>query len=151
MYAGRRKWTFFARGMDINQIGAEGNAVEPGELTCKQAAFQSRVNGFDLRFLAGLLGIDCGKLVAQRGLAPVFPCGIRARHMKRPAQQLRQRVDADKQHLLLRRNGTSDRTDRCQNPILHMENTEVAGRLHQSRNVHAHSCDAVRHEQPGSE
>ena len=45
---------FFARGMDINQIGAEGNAVEPGKLTCKQAAFQSRVNGFDLRFLAGL-------------------------------------------------------------------------------------------------
>ena len=74
--------------MDVDQIGAEGHAVEAGQLAREQAAFEPRVDGFDLRGLAGLPGLDGGELVAQRGLAPVFPRGIRARHVERPAQQL---------------------------------------------------------------
>ena len=74
--------------MDIDQIGAEGYAVEAGQLAREQAAFEPRVDGFDLRGLAGLLLVDGGKLVTQRGLAPVFPRGLRARHVKRAAQQL---------------------------------------------------------------
>ena len=74
--------------MDIDKIRAEGHAVETGELAREQAAFEPRVDGLDLRGLAGLLRVDGGELVAQRGLAPVFPRRIRACYMKRPAQQL---------------------------------------------------------------
>ena len=74
--------------MDIDQIRAEGHAVKAGELTREQAAFKPCVDGFDLRSLAGLLGIDGSELVAQRRFAPLFPRGIGSRHVKRAAQQL---------------------------------------------------------------
>ena len=66
-----------AHGMNVVQLGPEGDGVETGNLLNEEPALQSAVRRLELGLRAGEVAVDAKHQLAELGIAFVLPAGVR--------------------------------------------------------------------------
>ena len=133
----------------MQQVRAEGDAVQPVDLAGEDAAFQTCMNGNDLGLCTVLCLVHSNTAVAQGAFAGVGPSGIVAVEPHAAAQQLGQGLQFAAQQLLRRGHRAAD--GKAQNGFgaAHLGNAEVQRGLHKARHIHAHGLHAPWHQEQG--
>ena len=133
----------------MQQVRAEGDAVQPVNLAREDTAFQARMNGNDLGLFAVLRLVHSNAAVAQGAFAGVGPSGIVAVEPHAAAQQLGQGLYLAAQQLLGRRHRAAD--GKAQNGFLlvHLGNAQIQRGLHKAGHIHAHALHTPGHQQQG--
>ena len=133
----------------MQQVRAEGDAVQPFDFAGEDAAFQARMNGNDLGLCTVLRLVHSNAAVAQGAFAGVGPSGIVAVEPHAAAQQLGQGLQFAAQQLLGRRHRAAD--GKAQNGFLlvHLGNAQIQRGLHKAGHIHAHALHTPGHQQQG--
>ena len=133
----------------MQQVRAEGDAVQPFDLAREDTAFQARMNGNDLGLCTVLRLVHSNAAVAQGAFAGVGPSGIVAVEPHAAAQQLGQGLQFAAQQLLRRGHRAAQGEAQDGFAVVQLGNAEVQRGLHKARHIHAHALHTPGHQQQG--
>ena len=133
----------------MQQVRAEGDAVQPVNLAREDTAFQARMNGNDLGLCTVLRLVHSNAAVAQGTFAGVGPSGIVAVEPHAAAQQLGQGLQFAAQQLLRRGHRAAQGEAQDGFAVVQLGNAEVQRGLHKARHIHAHALHTPGHQQQG--
>ena len=133
----------------MQQVRAEGDAVQPVNLAREDTAFQARMNGNDLGLCTVLRLVHSNAAVAQGAFAGVGPSGIVAVEPHAAAQQLGQGLQFAAQQLLRRGHRAAQGEAQDGFAVVQLGNAEVQRGLHKARHIHAHALHTPGHQQQG--
>ena len=133
----------------MQQVRAEGDAVQPFDFAGEDAAFQTRMNGNDLGLCTVLRLVHSNAAVAQGAFAGVGPSGIVAVEPHAAAQQLGQGLQFAAQQLLRRGHRAAQGEAQDGFAVVQLGNAEVQRGLHKARHIHAHALHTPGHQQQG--
>ena len=133
----------------MQQVRAEGDAVQPVDLAGEDAAFQTCMNGNDLGLCTVLCLVHSNTAVAQGAFAGVGPSGIVAVEPHAAAQQLGQGLQLAAQQLLRRGHRAAQGEAQDGFAVVQFGNAKVQRGLHKARHIHAHGLHAPWHQEQG--
>ena len=133
----------------MQQVRAEGDAVQPVDLAREDAAFQTCMNGNDLGLCTVLCLVHSNTAVAQGAFAGVGPSGIVAVEPHAAAQQLGQGLQLAAQQLLRRGHRAAQGEAQDGFAVVQFGNAKVQRGLHKARHIHAHALHAPWHQEQG--
>ena len=133
----------------MQQVRAEGDAVQPFDFAGEDAAFQARMNGNDLGLCTVLCLVHSYAAVAQGAFAGVGPSGIVAVEPHAAAQQLGQGLQFAAQQLLRRGHRAAQGEAQDGFAVVQFGNAQIQRGLHKARHIHAHGLHAPGHQQQG--
>ena len=133
----------------MQQVRAEGDAVQPFDLAREDAAFQTRMQRHDLGLFAVLRLVHSYAAVAQGAFAGVGPSRVVAMEPHAAAQQLGERLHLAAQQLLRRGHRAAQGEAQDGFAVVQLGNAEVQRGLHKARHIHAHALHTPGHQQQG--
>ena len=133
----------------MQQVRAEGDAVQPVDLAREDAAFQTCMNGNDLGLCTVLRLVHSYAAVAQGAFAGIDPRRIVTVEPHTAAQQLGQGLQLAAQQLLRRGHRAAQGEAQDGFAVVQFGNAKVQRGLHKARHIHAHGLHAPWHQQQG--
>ena len=133
----------------MQQVRAEGDAVQPFDLAREDTAFQARMNGNDLGLCTVLRLVHSYAAVAQGAFAGIDPRRIVTVEPHTAAQQLGERLHLAAQQLLRRGHRAADGKPQDGFGAAHLGHAEVQRGLHKAGHIHAHALHTPGHQQQG--
>ena len=133
----------------MQQVRAEGDAVQPFDFAREDTAFQARMNGNDLGLCTVLRLVHSYAAVAQGAFAGVGPSRVVAMEPHAAAQQLGQGLQFAAQQLLRRGHRAAQGEAQDGFAVVQLGNAEVQRGLHKARHIHAHALHTPGHQQQG--